>query len=78
MSKVQKTIKLNEEIYEAAEAWMAQGGYVFNFSTLAEAAIRKFITEAQSFEPVTLGQDEAKDLTERAMRKHKIALDRMK
>ena len=78
MSKIQKTIKLNSEIYNAAEEWIRKGGSVFNFSTLAESAIRKFITESQELEPVLLPKDRALELTDKAMRKHKKALDRMK
>jgi hypothetical protein len=78
MSKVQKTIKLNSDIYDAAEEWIKKGGSIFNFSTLAESAIRKFITETQELEPVSLSKDQALELTDKAMRKHKKALDRMK
>lgn len=78
MSKVQKTIKLNEDIFNAAEAWIHQSGDVFNFSTLAETAIRKYITEAQSLEPVKLPKEKALELADKAMKKHKTALDRMK
>lgn len=78
MSKIQKTIKLNSETYSAAEEWIEKGGSVFNFSTLAESAIRKFITETQELEPVSLSKDQALELTDKAMRKHQKALDRMK
>ncbi len=78
MSKIQKTVKIDDEIYDAAEHWMQQSGGAFNFSSLTEAAIRKFITEPQTFEPVVLQPQEAMKLVSKAMRKHKKALDRMK
>lgn len=78
MSKIQKSIKLSSDIYESAQEWMKKSGSIFNFSTLAESAIRKFITETQQLEPVSLSKDQALELTDKAMRKHKKALDRMK
>lgn len=78
MSKTQKTVKLDTEIYEAAQEWIEVNGSIFNFSSLTEAAIKKFITELHTIQPIALEQDEVSKLTKQAMKKHKKALDRLK
>ena len=78
MSKTQKTVKLDTEIYEAAREWIEINGSIFNFSSLTEAAIKKFITELHTIEPVALSKEDVSKLTKQAMKKHKKALDRLK
>lgn len=71
MSKIQRTIKVSPDIFSAAEKWLNQAGGAFNFSTLVESPLRKFITEPQELEPVILPKDNALELASKAMKKHK-------
>ena len=71
-----KTVRLEEQLDERVEKYLVANG--IKFSNLVNLALEKFISEPQTINLVPVGTKEFMKTAEKAFKKHKDAMDKLK
>lgn len=71
-----KTVRLKDEIEEKVQVYLERNS--LSFPDLINLAVEKFISEPQIIELVPVDDDEQMKHAEKAFKKHKHAMDKLK
>lgn len=71
-----KTIRLDDELENKVEKYLEKND--IKFTQLVNKAIEKFISEPQTIELVPIKPEEWEKTVEKAFKKHKHAIDKLK
>lgn len=73
---IPKTVRLKDEIEEKVEVYLKRNS--LSFPDLVNLAVEKFISEPQTIELIPVDNDELMKHAQKAFKKHKHAMDKLK